>query len=58
VTDNKEEYQRFDWLTPEMLKAICRVLGCSGMDKKCPGNPDCSILRKIRRGKGRDEQTT
>lgn len=51
MTLNKEN-QRFEWLTPEMLKAICRVIGCSGVDNLCPGNPNCTILRKIRRGKG------
>jgi len=29
------------------LSEICFNLGCSGLDKKCPGNPRCDILRKI-----------
>jgi len=29
------------------LASICKEIGCSGMDNKCPGNPDCSIIKKI-----------
>lgn len=29
------------------LKEICEDIGCSGMTSKCPGDPSCSILRKI-----------
>lgn len=30
-----------------LLQMFCQDIGCSGMQKKCPGNPDCAILRKI-----------
>ena len=29
------------------LAEVCKEIGCSGMDAKCPGNRDCSIIRKI-----------
>jgi hypothetical protein len=29
------------------LSEICKEIGCSGVSKKCPGNPLCDILRKI-----------
>jgi hypothetical protein len=25
---------------------ICRELGCEGMNKECPGNPECGFVRK------------
>jgi hypothetical protein len=28
-------------------ESICRMIGCSGLDDKCPGNKDCSIIMKI-----------
>jgi hypothetical protein len=31
----------------EILKSICRGIGCSGTNLDCPGNPSCDILRKI-----------
>jgi len=31
----------------ESLKEFCYIIGCSGMDKKCPGNPNCKIVRKV-----------
>ncbi len=27
---------------------FCYLLGCSGMDEECPGNPNCSIIKKVR----------
>lgn len=33
------------------LKYICRLLGCSGVDNKCPGNEQCSIIIKILGGR-------
>ena len=30
------------------LKEICVEIGCSMMNNKCPGNPDCSILKKLK----------
>ncbi len=38
--DNNEEIL-------ESLKEFCYIIGCSGMDKKCPGNPNCKIIRKV-----------
>ena len=29
------------------MENICAMIGCSGMDKNCPGNPMCSILIKL-----------
>lgn len=29
-------------------KDICKAIGCSGIDDKCPGNSKCKILRKIK----------
>jgi len=29
------------------LSAACYDLGCSGVNKDCPGNPKCAILQKI-----------
>ncbi len=26
---------------------FCHKIGCSGLDRKCPGNPNCGIVRKI-----------
>jgi hypothetical protein len=28
---------------------ICNSLGCSGQDKKCPGNAQCSIVKKYKK---------
>jgi len=28
-------------------ESICRMIGCSGLNDKCPGNKDCSIIMKI-----------
>jgi len=33
------------------LSEICIMLGCSGMNKECPGDHKCSIIRKIMRKK-------
>lgn len=30
------------------LKEICIEIGCSMMNDKCPGNPVCDILRKLK----------
>jgi hypothetical protein len=27
-------------------KRLCRILGCSGMDSKCPGNAECQIIQR------------
>jgi hypothetical protein len=29
------------------LHDICKTIGCSGLNKDCPGNPDCEILQKV-----------
>jgi len=29
------------------LKKVCEYIGCTGVDKNCPGNKQCYILRKI-----------
>ena len=29
------------------MKDLCILIGCSGTDKNCPGNPNCEILKKI-----------
>ncbi len=29
------------------LKELCKLIGCSGMGEKCPGNSKCEIIRKI-----------
>ncbi len=29
------------------MKRLCILLGCSGINSDCPGNPDCEILRDI-----------
>jgi hypothetical protein len=29
------------------LSEICTLIGCSGLSKDCPGNPDCPILKKV-----------
>ena len=26
---------------------ICMLMGCSGLNKDCPGNENCEILKKI-----------
>lgn len=31
----------------EELKEICYMIGCSGLDTDCSGNPLCSIIRKV-----------
>ena len=33
------------------LSEICTMIGCSGMNKRCPGDPLCSIIRKVVTGK-------
>ena len=38
----------------ERLSAICRMLGCSGINSECPGNEQCEILQKVI-GKGGDD---
>ena len=30
-----------------VLKEVCVEIGCSGMDKRCPGDANCAILRKL-----------
>jgi hypothetical protein len=35
----------------EELKNTCKEIGCSGLSNKCPGNMQCTILRKIYRDK-------
>lgn len=29
------------------MKRLCALLGCTGIDSDCPGNPKCEILKKI-----------
>lgn len=29
------------------LSRICKAIGCSGFSLRCPGDMDCSILRKM-----------
>ena len=33
----------------EYLKFICKSIGCSMIDEKCPGNTSCDIIRKFLR---------
>jgi len=38
--------------TPELpfdqFEEVCKEIGCTGVDpEKCPGNPNCDILRKV-----------
>jgi len=28
------------------LKDICKLIGCAGISKECPGNKSCEILKK------------
>ncbi len=39
---NKETEER-----REALKEVCLLIGCSGMDTDCPGNPKCGIIKKV-----------
>ena len=34
-------------LTAEDLKEVCLLIGCSGINSDCPGNPKCQILKKV-----------
>ncbi len=37
---------------PTDYKEICKLIGCTGVDPdKCPGNPNCGIIKKILTGK-------
>jgi hypothetical protein len=29
-------------------KEICHMIGCTGIDNKCPGNKNCELLKKIK----------
>ena len=29
------------------LKKICKNIGCSGVNKQCPGNKNCEIIIKL-----------
>lgn len=29
------------------LRNFCTDIGCSGVDKQCPGNPHCAIVQKV-----------
>jgi hypothetical protein len=31
----------------DSLIALCHEVGCSGVDARCPGNPNCAILKKL-----------
>lgn len=31
------------------VAGICKLIGCSGFNSACPGNPDCQIIRKFLR---------
>lgn len=31
------------------LTVLCVAIGCSGLSRRCPGDPCCSILQKIGR---------
>lgn len=31
------------------LKDFCKTIGCSGMGSKCPGNPECQIIKNIKK---------
>jgi len=33
-------------MSDERIARFCYLIGCSGLSKKCPGDPDCSIVRK------------
>ena len=30
-----------------MRKEICKTIGCYGLNKNCPGNPNCSIIINV-----------
>ena len=38
------------------LSDLCYLLGCSGENDRCPGNPACAILRKVIEGAKNTEQ--
>ena len=31
-------------------KELCKLIGCSGVNSKCPGNTTCGILRMFKTG--------
>ena len=33
--------------TDEVKAVACKEIGCTGVDENCPGNPKCSMLRKV-----------
>ena len=34
-------------ITEAFAKQFCHLIGCSGVDKSCPGNLNCAIVRKV-----------
>ena len=36
-----------DKIDENARKEICKTIGCSGLSKKCPGDPNCSIIIKV-----------
>jgi len=42
---DKFNYNEYNYKTDDYKNiSICRLIGCSGVDKNCPGNPNCNIL--------------
>jgi len=40
--------KRMQLMDINIQSKICEYIGCSGIDPKlCPGDPNCSILKKI-----------
>ena len=34
-------------ITEACAREFCRLIGCSGVDRSCPGNLNCAIVRKV-----------
>jgi len=37
--------------TKKELSELCKLIGCSGLSNKCPGDVNCGILRKMKKKK-------
>lgn len=37
-----------DQKTFNKYKKFCLSIGCSKVDNKCPGNPDCQIIKHVK----------
>ncbi len=45
-----------DKISKQRLISICRLIGRSGINQKCPGNPDCEIFNSKKGKVLRSEQ--